>query len=111
VIATDVGRQVSDVPAMGRTAPAPQIAPLVDAAFALPRPAAGKPEATTAKVGNEVALIVVDSVQDGDPATLDAAMRDNLRQQIAQARGIEDARAFVQALRKQFTITVAEDRL
>jgi peptidyl-prolyl cis-trans isomerase D len=111
-IATEIGRTVADVPAMQRTAPGPQFTALVDAAFATPRPAEGKPQSTTAKLASgEYALVLVDSVQDGDPATLDAATRDSLRQQIAQARGIEDARAFVQALRKQYKVTVAEDRL
>ena len=97
---------------MGRTPPGPQFTALVDAAFALPRPAAGKFEASLAKLGSgEHALVLVDSVTDGDPKALDTAMRDNLRQQITAARGNEDARAYVQALRKQYTITVAEDRL
>lgn len=111
-LATEVGRVVADVPSMGRTAPGPQFTALVDAAFALPRPAAGKFEASLAKLGSgEHALVLVDSVTDGDPKALDAATRDNLRQQITAARGNEDARAYVQALRKQYTITVAEDRL
>ncbi len=111
-IATEVGRVVADVPSMGRTAPGPQFTALVDAAFGLPRPAAGKFEATVAKLGSgDRALVVVDSVTDGDPKALDSATRDTLRQQITAARGNEDARAYVQALRKQYTIIVAEDRL
>jgi peptidyl-prolyl cis-trans isomerase D len=111
-LATEVGRTVADVPSMGRTPPGPQFTALVDAAFALPRPAAGKFEAALAKLGSgEHALVLVDSVTDGDPKALDAATRDNLRTQITAARGNEDARAYIQALRKQYTITVAEDRL
>jgi peptidyl-prolyl cis-trans isomerase D len=110
-IATELGKTVTDVPTMGRQAPAPQVAPLVDAAFALPRPAAGKPESAVAKLGDGLAIVVVDSVTDGDAKALDAQARTGLMQQITSARGNEDARAFVQALRKQYEITIAEERL
>lgn len=111
-LATEVGRTVSDIPAMGRTAPGPQFTQLVDAAFALPRPAAGKSESTLATVGSgEKALVVVDAVTDGDTKALDATARGDLLKQITAARGNEDARAFILALRKQYKITVAEDRL
>ena len=40
-----------------------------------------------------------------------AKTRADLKKQFAQMRGAVDARAFVQALRKQYKITVAEDRL
>jgi peptidyl-prolyl cis-trans isomerase D len=112
VLATEVGGQAADVPQMGRQAPGPQFTALVDAAFALPRPAAGKPEATVAKLASgEHALVVVESVTDGDTKALEASMRDQIREQIRNARGVEDARAYVQALRRQYKITVAEDRL
>jgi peptidyl-prolyl cis-trans isomerase D len=111
-LATEVDRKVADVPAMGRQAPGPQFTRLVDAAFALPRPAAGKFESTIATMGSgEKALVVVDSVQDGDTKALDAKAREDLLKQITAARGNEDARAFIMALRKQYKITVAEDRL
>ncbi|MEO7732185.1 MAG: SurA N-terminal domain-containing protein [Kofleriaceae bacterium] len=111
-LATEVGRQLADVPKMGRNAPGAQFAPLVDAAFELPRPAADKEQLALAHLASgEFALVGVVSVEDGDPTTVDAETRKALRGQLAKARGIEDARAFVRALRKQYTITVAEDRL
>ena len=111
-LATEVGRTVADVPAMGRQPPGPQFAKLVDAAFALPRPAEGKSESAIATMGSgEKALVVVDSVKDGDVKALDAKARADLLTQITAARGNEDARAFIMALRKQYKITVAEDRL
>jgi peptidyl-prolyl cis-trans isomerase D len=65
-----------------------------------------------AKLGSgDLAIVVVESVTDGDPKALDTEARTGLLQQIASARGNEDARAYIQALRKQYTITVAEDRL
>jgi peptidyl-prolyl cis-trans isomerase D len=110
-LAAEIGQPVRDVPAMNRQPPSPSLAPLVDGVFALPRPA-GKPETTLAKMTTgEYVLAEVQSVTDGDPAALEANLRDQLRQQISQARGVEDARAYIQALRKQYTIKVAEDRL
>lgn len=111
-IATEVQRTVADVPTMNRTPPAPQFTPLVNAAFELPRPAADKPGFALAKLDSgEYAIVSVVSVKDGDPSTVDAETRKMLRGQLAQARGMEDSRAFIRALRKRFTITVAEDRL
>lgn len=111
-LALEVQRTVADVPTMNRTPPAPQFAPLVDAAFELPRPAANKPEYALARTpSGDYALVGVLSVTDGDPTTVDAETRSQLRGQLAQARGMEDARAFIKALRKRFTVTIAEDRL
>jgi peptidyl-prolyl cis-trans isomerase D len=111
-LALETGRTVADIPTMGRTPPAAQFAPLVNAAFELPRPAAGKTGLALARTpSGEYALVEVVSVQDGDPAKVDAKTRTELRGQLAQARGMEDSRAFVRALRKRFKVTIAEDRL
>jgi peptidyl-prolyl cis-trans isomerase D len=112
VLATEVGRPVSDVPAITRRAPNPQIAPLVDAAFQLPRPVAGKTQVALAKLApDRYALVTVTAVKDGDVSKLDAATRERVKADIARSRGAVDARAYIQNLRKQFTVKVAEDRL
>lgn len=111
-IASELGRQVANVPGITRQAPNPQLAPLVDAAFRMPRPVAGKHEYVLAKLGAEMyALVAVTAVTEGDLAGLDAATRADLRGQLAKARGAVEARAFMQGLRKQYAIKVAEDRL
>jgi peptidyl-prolyl cis-trans isomerase D len=111
-LAPEVGRPVTDVPKMTRQAPSPQLAPLVDAAFRLPRPAAGKTEVALAKLApDRYALVTVVSVTDGDLVGLDAATRTALKKQLAQGRGAMDARAFIQGLRKQYQVKIAEDRL
>ena len=111
-IATELNRPVSNVPNITRQAPSPQLAPLVDAAFQLPRPVAGKHDFALAKLApDHYALVAVTAVRDGDLTGLDDATRANLRKQLAGARGVVEARAYLQGLRKQYTIKVAEDRL
>lgn len=111
-LATSIGRTVADMPGIPRQAPSPQLSPLVDEAFRLPRPAAGKPSVGLAKVGpDRYVLVEVAKVTDGDLATLDAATRAELKSQLAQMRGMVEARAFIATLRKQYKVTVAEDRL
>lgn len=112
-IATSIGRTVSDLPGLQRQSPNPQLQMAVDEAFRQPRPVAGKPRPVgLVTVGpNQFLLSEVVAVKDGDLSTLDAKTRADLKKQFAQMRGSVDARAFVQALRKQYKIIVAEDRL
>jgi peptidyl-prolyl cis-trans isomerase D len=112
-VATSLGLKINDLPAIPRQAPNPQLSPMVDAAFRLPRPVAGKaPPATAVKLPDGRYLVVaVTAVTDGDPSKMDAALREQLRSQIGKARGLVEARAFLRNLRKQYKVTVAEDRL
>jgi peptidyl-prolyl cis-trans isomerase D len=111
-LAFEVGRPVADVPGVPRQAPNPQLAPLVDEAFRLPRPVAGKIDVGLAKLApDRYALVTISKVTDGDIGALDAATRAGLKEQLAKARGAVDARSYVEALRKRYTIKIAEDRL
>lgn len=111
-LAPEVGRPVSDVPKVTRQAPSPQLAPLVDAAFRLPRPVAGKTAVALVRLAaDRYALVIVVTVADGDLTGLDAATRAGLKKQLAQARGAMDARAFTKGLRAHYKIEIAEDRL
>ena len=112
-VAASVGGSVTELPGVPRQAPNPQLSPVIEAAFRLPRPVAGKtPPASLAKLpGERYVLVVVTAVKDGDPASVDAATRATLLEQIGRARGLVEARAFMDNLRKQYTVTVAEDRL
>ncbi|MEO8162063.1 MAG: hypothetical protein ABI588_11655, partial [Arenimonas sp.] len=111
-IAAEVGRTVSNVPSMTRQPPNPELAPLVEAVFRLPRPVAGHNDFELAKLApDHYALVSVTAVKEGDLTGLDAATRESLRKQLAGARGQVEARAYMQGLRKQYTIKVSEDRL
>jgi peptidyl-prolyl cis-trans isomerase D len=111
-IATELGGTVNEQPAMRRDPPGPAFKELFDAVFGTPRPAEGKPEAVIARMPTGgYALATVVSVTEGDLAQLDDATREMLHTQGAAARGDLEARAYVQALRKQFEITIREDNL
>lgn len=112
-IAAGLGLKVTDLPRVPRQAPSPQLSPVVDEAFRLPRPVAGKaPPAGAVKLPDgRYLIVVVTAVTDGDPSKMDAALREQLRKQIGSARGLVEARAFLRNLRKQYKVTVAEDRL
>jgi peptidyl-prolyl cis-trans isomerase D len=110
-VAASVGAAMNDVPAMTRDDQAVP-PPIREGAFGLPRPAEGKPQYTLVHgQGATYALMAVDSVTDGDPTKVDAEIRKSLPRQLAQARGIDDRRAYIAALRKQFKIKVVEERL
>jgi peptidyl-prolyl cis-trans isomerase D len=111
-ISTELKRPVSDVPGITRQAPNPELAPLVDAAFRLQRPGAGRNEYALARLAPaHYALVSVTAVKDGDISGLDQPTRAKLREQLASIRGAVEARAYIDGLRKQYTVKIAEDRL
>ena len=70
------------------------------------------PPATAVKLPDgRFVVVAVTAVADGDPQKLDAAAREQLQDDIGRARGMVEARAFLRNLRKQYKVTVAEDRL
>ena len=101
----------TEVQAVPRGAPMPEPV-ATEAYFAVPAPAAGKsaPGKVTLADGG-IAVFVVRKVLPGNPATASAQERALLQQQLARSIGIDDARAFAAAMRKQMRIEVAEDRL
>jgi len=110
-LASDAGGNVSTAEKVSRNAgsPAPSI---VAQAFTLPHPAEDAPSLGMAELGGgRFALVRVLAVTDGAVADLPQAQLDMLRQQIASARGEVETRAFISALRKQFPVQVAEDRM
>jgi hypothetical protein len=89
-------------------------AEVIAAGFRLPRPLPGKssPAAIAAVAPDHFALVETTKVVDGDTSTLDPAERDGLRKQFAeQGRGGLEARAYTEALKREFPVKVAEDRL
>lgn len=109
-LATDVGRTVATLPAVERQAQLPPA--LIETAFALPAPEADKPSLGIAKLGpDRHALVAVTKVTPGDLGSLDDATRQQLRDQMAQARGLVEYQDYIKALRRHYAVTVAEDRL
>lgn len=86
--------------------------PLIDAVFALPLPAAGKPEPGMVALNGDVfALFQLDAVKDGDPSKLDPRTREAALNQLRQGLGYEAVSGFVDSLRKAAKIEIAENRL
>lgn len=111
-LATELGSTVVASPGL------PRGASLVDAAvareaFRLLPIESGKPiDAGLAKLdAGRYALVVVDARHEGDLSTLTDEIRGPLLQQFAAMRGDMESSAFVAALREQFEIEVAEERL
>lgn len=111
-LASAIGGSVQT--AMGVTRDSTALAhPLIDAAFRLPHPAPGKPSRPgLAKLASDhFALVSVTQVQDGDPKALDPATIAALRQRIGQSHGVVETRAYIDALRREFPVKIADERL
>lgn len=100
--ATDIGRNAANLESG-----------LVARAFELPAPAQpGSASHGMAELGGDrYALISLTSVTPGDPSTVDPAARTALREQLGRAVASVEARAFVDALRRQAEVVVVEDRM
>ncbi|MEO8673849.1 MAG: SurA N-terminal domain-containing protein [Tahibacter sp.] len=110
-LAAELKLKVAESKAIGRNA-ANLDARMVAAAFKLPRPAAGKPSTSTvAMADNAFALLAVDAVADGDPGKVDQAARDVVREQLKRNDANRISAAFVQSLRQQMKVQIAQDRL
>jgi len=101
----------AELPAVPRGAPMPDPA-ATEAYFAVPAPAVGRGSPGKVKLADSsIVVFVVHKVTPGNPVAASAQERVLLQQQLARSTGIDDARAFVAAMRKQMRIKVAEDRL
>jgi len=112
-LATAIGGNVQTAMQATRNLTAPSVE-LIAAGFRLPRPVQGKaPQvAIAALAADRYALVEATKVVDGDPGTVDEATRGMLRQRFAQElRGGLDARVYIDALRSEFPVKVAADRL
>lgn len=111
-LATELGVVVQDSNGVSRQAGFPDPAIAAEAFRLLPMEA-GKPAdvGLAALSGGRFALVVATRVTPGDLSTLTPDIRTQLRAQLAQLRGDAEREAFVDALRDQFEITVAEERL
>jgi peptidyl-prolyl cis-trans isomerase D len=85
---------------------------IVRAAFALPRPAADKPQRQLVTLGNDsYALLQLDSVVDGDPSKLDAKTKEAARNALSDGIAQTATREFVEALRAGSKVRVSAEKL
>ncbi|MFN3843280.1 MAG: SurA N-terminal domain-containing protein [Rehaibacterium terrae] len=111
VLAAEVGAELRQVRDIDRVTGGLDRA-IVDEAFRLPRPAEGEVSVGSVALGGDsYVLLAVSGVRDGDPAALDATFRGALKQQLARAQSAIEVQAYIDALRRQFPVSVAEERL
>lgn len=109
-LATEMGRTVAEVAGVGRRGQLPP--QLLAEAFRLAPPEEGGRSFGIARLApDRHALIAVTAVTDGETSTLEPEVRDMLQEQFAQARGLVEYQDYIKALRRHYTVTVAEDRL
>ena len=101
----------SDVPAVPRGAPVPDAA-AAEAIFAVPAPMTGKVSPGKVELADgRIVVFAVSRVIAGDPKQATPSEREQLKQQLAQLRGNDDAQSLLRALRKRLKISVVEERL
>lgn len=85
---------------------------VLEQAFLLPHPAAGKAQfARVAMHDGNYALVAVDKVQEGDLSKITPDQRSTLRDQMSQAYGILATQGFIDALKAKTEIKIAADRM
>jgi len=109
-LASEVGRTVADIAGVGRRGQLPP--QLLDEAFRLAPPEEGGRSFGIARLApDRHALVAVTAVTDGETTALEPEVRKMLQEQFAQARGLVEYQDYIKALRRHYTVTVAEDRL
>ena len=85
---------------------------IVDAAFAAARPAAGQATYAHADIAPQgLAIIAINAVRDGDPAKVDAALKEQVRRQLLARRGAEYYNHYHAGLRREADVKVYRDQL
>jgi peptidyl-prolyl cis-trans isomerase D len=104
-------RPLMPMPQATRNPPNGMLANMMQEAFKLPAPGATPSYGMTQLTDERYVVFAVNKITEGNPAEVDAAMRQNLRTQLGRARGDEERKALLKALRKRYTVTIAEERL
>jgi peptidyl-prolyl cis-trans isomerase D len=113
LLAASVGSPLVPVVGIPRKAQVPELQPIHAAAFQLAKPVDGKAGGAgiVKSPGGGYLLMQLAAVNEPDVGTLDPVVRANTRRTIGQMRGDQQALEYVKALRKSYTVKVAEDRL
>lgn len=110
-IATELGGSVVTAEGIGRQGSTHDAA-LISEVFKMAKPGADQPTQGLAKINdNSYALVLLQSVVDGDPAQLDDAARTAARDQLRQELATTESDAFRKALRARVPINIDESRI
>lgn len=112
-IAASVSRPIVPAANITRQAPMPQLQPVVQEAFRLAKPTAGKAGgAGIARMPDgRYLLMQLIAIAEPTDAELNPEITGNATRSLSQLRGDLQAREYLKALRKRYQIKVAEDRL
>jgi len=103
--------QVNPLPGLQRGMPVPTPA-ASHAIFAAPAPAEGKVSAGRVELGpGQYGVFVVNKVTPGDVSKLPPGQADTIRSQFAAMQGEAAQRAFIDAMRKRYKVTIQEAQL
>ena len=83
----------------------------VQAFFNVARPSNNLIPVSKTSAGGQFIVFAVRAVRDGDIGQVTPQERNQLREQLSRADGVQAQQAFVRAARVQYQIKVAEDRL
>jgi peptidyl-prolyl cis-trans isomerase D len=107
LVAQSLAAAVKDAREVVRTGQSVIPAPLLERAFTLPHPAAGKPQfAVVDMKDGTFALLAVDKVLPGDLSRVTVEERSSLRQQMTSAYNSETVRELIDMLRARTKITI-----
>lgn len=109
-LAAELGGEVERGEGLTRSAAVPD-SRLVGEVFRLARPEAEKPTLARVQYGDAWALVELNRVLDGDPAQVEQARRDQVRNELRQRNGMGEAQALLAALRAGTRIVIADNRL
>ncbi|RAP57613.1 SurA N-terminal domain-containing protein [Oleiagrimonas sp. MCCC 1A03011] len=85
---------------------------LLDEAFRMPHPSKNASSYASVDLGNgSYALVRLDAVHPGDPSKIPEAVRNMLRQRMAQAYATTETNAFIDVLRKNTKIETVKSRM
>jgi len=103
--------QVNPLPGLQRGMPVPTPA-ASRVIFAAPAPAEGKVSAGRVELGpGQYGVFVVNKVTPGDVSKLPPGQADTIRSQFAAMQGEAAQRAFIDAMRKRYKVTIQESQL
>lgn len=109
-IAESLELEVEDAEVTTRRAMVPE--PMVVAeAFRMPRPSEGAPVRRLIDLGNGHALVELTAVQDGNPETVDASRREQVRTELRESHARAERGGLIEGLRERGKIVVADQRM
>ncbi len=88
----------------------PELA-IVQAAFRLPRPDQGKPVFEVVTMGDGNAIVALNDVRDGDPASASVEERETMKRNLLAAQAQAEFRSYLEAAKDDISVEIHEDQI